>query len=296
MRLNCNNNLIIITGQTATGKTKLALQLAKQYQGDLINADSRQIYQKLDIITGKEKPKNTNIYLYDIVDPKENFSSFDYVKYAIPIIKKILKKGRTPIIVGGSYFYLYHLLYKVETDNIPPNWKLRKSLTDKSTNELQSMVKKINPQLFNQLNQSDRNNPQRLIRKIEILQSNQTPPPQILPRRLDLGCKLGLSEIKITYIGLRFDNKKNLIKVIRQRISERLEAGAIDEVKNLLSLGYLKSDPGLQTIGYQQLIQFVWGKITKKQAIDEWTNKEIQYAKRQYTFMKKDSNISWKKI
>jgi len=151
-------NFIIITGQTATGKTKLAIQMAKKYNGEIINCDSRQVYKKLDIITGKDIKKNSKfksqssklnfdigyyplsskiyylkskIWLYDIVDPKQRFSSYDWTQCTLYLIKKLLKQKITPIIVGGSYFYLKHLLYGFNYE-VPPNFKLREKLDNKS--------------------------------------------------------------------------------------------------------------------------------------------------------------------
>lgn len=289
--------IIIVTGQTATGKTQLARQLAKKYHGIIINADSRQIYKKLDIVTGKDKFEDTKIYLYDLVDPKDYFSSYDYVQHALPLIKKFLLNSQTPIIVGGTYFYLYHLLYNVETQNIPPNWELRKKLENKSVKQLQSILKSFNFEALKHLNNSDRNNPQRLIRKIEIFTATKTiPPGHIKPTRFDLGRKINLANIKFEYIGLRYKDKKNLINAIKKRVDQRLNQGAVEEVKKLLSLGYKATDPGLKTIGYQQLINFIQKKISKRAAIDQWINKETQYAKRQLTFMKKDKNIKWLSI
>src|SRR3989338_10696197 len=143
--------IVIITGPSATGKTNLALQYAEKYDGELINFDSRQIYKKLDIITGKDKQIISNfkfqisnyIWLYDLVDPKEYFSSFDYAKCAITVIKDITDRGMTPILVGGTYLYLYHLLYKVDTENIPPNFVLRKKLNNYNVPELQKRLLKI---------------------------------------------------------------------------------------------------------------------------------------------------------
>ena len=142
--------MIIITGQTATGKTKLALELAKKYDGELINFDSRQIYKYLDIITGKDIPK-TKIWLYDIVTPDQYFSSFDFVKLVTPIIEDIKKRNKTPILVGGTYLYLKHLLYGIDDNNSPPDFKLRKKLNDKSVEYLQKMLIKLNKNIFENL-------------------------------------------------------------------------------------------------------------------------------------------------
>ncbi|MBI2641206.1 tRNA (adenosine(37)-N6)-dimethylallyltransferase MiaA, partial [Candidatus Roizmanbacteria bacterium] len=260
----------------------------------------RQIYKHLDIITGKDKELTTKIkvWLYDVVDPKDYFSSYDFVKLAIPLIKKILSEGKTPILVGGSYFYIKHLLYDIETEQIAPDWKLRKQLEDTSIVELQKILKTISIQSFNRLNSSDKNNPQRLIRKIEIATFRQKNPERRTTRnnQIILGRKLGLNKLKIDFIGLKFKEKGKLRETIEKRVEERLKKGAIAEVESLLAKGYKESDPGFKTIGYQQIIQYVKGKLAKEAAIEQWISKEVQYAKRQYTFMKRDLNISWKDI
>jgi tRNA dimethylallyltransferase len=195
-------NIIIITGQTATGKTQLALNYAKKYDGELINCDSRQVYKYLDIITGKDLTDNTfhkkytlhhltighynlqtthyqlptiPIWLYDIVDPKDNFSSFDFQLCAIEVLKDIISRGKTPIIVGGTYFYLKHLLYHNQGENIMPNWQLRGDLENKSVEELQHLLQQYDQELFDEMNDSDRQNPRRLMRKIEMAMAGEEP-------------------------------------------------------------------------------------------------------------------------
>jgi len=287
-------NLIVITGQTATGKTKLALELAKKIPpaggGELINFDSRQIYKYLDIITGKDIAKN-KIWLYDIVSPDQYFSSFDFVKLVTPIIADIKKRGKTPILVGGTYLYLKHLLYGIDDDNSPPDFKLRDRLNNKSVKELQNILTKLDVQSINRLNNSDLNNPRRLIRKIEIA-SNRKGTLLIgsVLKRTDPGI---VPEI---FIGLKYKDKGKLRQAIEKRVEGRLKNGAIEEVKKLLKMGYTENDPGLKTIGYQQIIKYLDKELTKEKAIEDWINKEVQYAKRQYTFMKKDNNIKWKEI
>lgn len=275
--------IIVITGQTATGKTNLALKLAKENNGELVNSDSRQIYQHLDIITGKDRPNDVKVWLYDFIDPKEYFSSFDYVQAVYPIIKDILSRKKTPIIVGGTYLYLKHLLYGVETQ-VEPNWPLRKELDTKTVFQLQQILKKLNARSFELLNNSDKNNPRRLMRRIEIASSfkSPTPPTSLFTPSL--------------FIGLKFKHKEDLITAIKTRVDNRLKQEAINEVEQLLKKGYTENDPGLKTIGYQQLIKYLRGNLTKEEAVNEWIIREIQYAKRQYTFMKKDNNIKWKEI
>jgi len=326
--------MIVITGQTATGKTKLALELAKNIPppggGELINFDSRQIYKYLDIITGKDLPKNsefiiqnlelkskynigyyslaiynhlkpftTKLWLYDVVTPDQYFSSFDFVEKVKPVIDDIKKRGKTPILVGGTYLYLKHLLYGFNDNNVKPNFELRKKLDTKTVKELQDILKKLSPESFNRLNHSDVNNPRRLMRKIEVAIFNSAD----LTDLTDLTDSDRLNPISSnfiqfnpTIIGIKYKDKSKLRQVIEKRVEERLKNGAIDEVKNILKMGYKSTDPGLKTIGYQQIIKYLNNELTKEKAIEDWINKEVQYAKRQLTFMKKDPNIQWREI
>lgn len=315
--------MIIITGQTATGKTKLALEIAKNITspggGELINFDSRQIYKYLDIITGKDIPKNSQLkdgyyllpttytlqpiklWLYDIVTPDQYFSSFDFVKQVTPIIEDIKKRGKTPILVGGTYLYLKHLLYGIDVNNSPPNFELREKLNNKSVDYLQKYLISLNPQIFNDLNHSDQLNPRRLIRRIEIetgVETSGVPAAWRRPfgRRTPTGKKARQAQFQFKIIGLKYKNKGKLCQAIEKRVGKRLKNGAIEEVKKLLQMGYKESDPGLKTIGYQQIIKYLNKEMTEKQAIEDWINKEVQYAKRQLTFMKKDKNIKWREI
>ncbi len=278
--------MIIITGQTATGKTQLALKLIEKYNGELINFDSRQIYKYLDIITGKDISKS-KIWLYDVVKPDQYFSSFDFVKLVAPIIKDIKDRNKTPILVGGTYLYLKHLLYGIDDDNCPPDFKLRKELNNKPVNYLQKMLIKLNKKLFDNLNHSDQLNPRRLIRKIEITKS---------PIKTVLNKTVFKKSVPEIFIGLRYQDKNKLREAIKKRIENRLKNGAIEEVKKLLKMGYTKNDPGLKTIGYQQIIKYLDQDLGKEQAIEDWINKELQYAKRQLTFMKRDKNIKWREV
>lgn len=284
--------LVVITGQTATGKTKLALTYAEKYRGELINFDSRQIYRSLNIITGKDKREIVSkVHLYDIVDPKEYFSSFDYKQQALPIVEDIINRGKVPVFVGGTYLYLKHFLYDVETERIPPDWNLRKKLAFLSVAKLQNLLKEKNPDLYKRLNNSDRNNPQRLIRKIEIASH----PIGIRdPGGYPFFNRFKKNETIL--VGLRFRKRENLVNAIKKRVEKRLGQGAVDEVRTLLKKGYTPEDPGLKTIGYQQLIRYVRGELSKHEAVNEWMSREIQYAKRQLTFMKKDKNIKWKYV
>lgn len=297
--------MIIITGQTATGKTKLGLELAKKYNGELVNFDSRQIYKYLDIITGKDlsiiHDQGSKIWLYDVVTPDKYFSSFDFVEKLKPVIEDLKKRGKTPILVGGTYLYLKHFLYGIDISNSPPNFKLREKLNTMSVVDLQKKLIALNPHIFENMNHSDQLNPRRLIRKIEIgtgVETSGIPAAWSRPfeRRTPTGKKAKQAPFHFKIIGIKYKDKSKLREMIVKRVEERLENGAIDEVKNILKMGYKPGDPGLKTIGYQQIIKYLDGKLIKEKAIEEWINKEVQYAKRQLTFMKTDKNIIWREI
>ena len=293
----------VVTGQTATGKTKHAIELARQLDGELVNADSRHIYRQLDIVTGKDRDEiessGISMHLIDIVWPDQEFSSHDYEQYATTVINDIISRGKTPILVGGSWLYIKHLLYG-HTIQAPPNPKLRAALNTKTVQELQTMLADMEQKYsstadhsYKPLNQSDSHNPHRIIRRIEILTHNQqtqtsqstsiTPKPQ--PSKLR-------SWSKVQIDGYRFGTRQALLDAISARVQKRLEQGALEEVTNLLAK-YEASAAGLQTIGYKQLISYIHGECSMDQAIEEWVLREMQYAKRQYVFMKSDETITW---
>ncbi len=306
--------ICIITGQTATGKTKYALDLAKRENGELINCDSRQIYKYLDIITGKDLNltdkkfiihkkidqfeigyyqtllnPSTKIWLYDIADPKVPFSAFDYTTCAIQTIKDILAEKKTPIITGGTYFYIKQLVYGGINHAVDPDWELRKSLENKTVQELQNLLKAENTETFNKLNNSEKHNPQRLIRWIEISKIKE--PDKMKSNQKTLANEF--PEVEIKMMGIIPPSKEILKKRIEERVKNRLKNGAINEVQKLLTKGYKSTDPGLKTIGYAQIIRYLDTTISYDDMCAEWITREIQYAKRQLTFMKKDPHIEW---
>lgn len=296
-------NIYILYGQTATGKTAKALELAKEQNGEIINFDSRQIYKKLNIVTGKDVPKNyvfhnfeikhehmnigyyssdtERIWLYDIVDPKQPFSSADYVSCVFPVVKDIVARGKTPILVGGTGYYLYHLLYGVPKIDVPENWDLRRSLAQKTVAELQHLLQEKNPDMLAEMNESDRANPRRLIRRIEIASAGKSLPKP--PKHEVFSTHFG----SLVYLPFFHTQSEETRAIIRNRIMQRLEDGAVEELQGLLNDGYTLSDPGLNAIGYSQIGAYIRNETTREQMIENWLTSEIQYAKRQKTFFKK---------
>ena len=184
------NKIVIICGPTATGKTELGLSLAKKYQGEIISADSRQIFSGMDLSTGKGLPKSAirsaqkipgvhrnltlyqsndiSIWGYDVITVLESFSAAEYSKIFRQVIRHIWNQDKLPIVVGGTGFYLEALLSDIPTLGIPTNRNVRNRLASLTVNQLQEKLEELDPVRFSALNNSDRNNPRRLVRAIEV--------------------------------------------------------------------------------------------------------------------------------
>lgn len=308
------NKVIVVTGQTATGKTRLALSYAANVNGELINCDARQIYKHLDIVTGKDltdhtfyptdspppfsvgyyRLEDTKIWLYDIAEPSQYFSSHSYAQLAANVIARILAAGKTPVIIGGSYFYLKHLLYGDSSSEKGYDPVLRDRLNAMTLETLSTYLIKLNPDMYETLNNSDRNNSRRLIRRIERLVSGPTTDVFENGYTYTLAKKLGYDSLEVEYIGLKHEHREQLTATIIKRVDNRLKEGAIDEVQHLIEKGYTLSDPGMKTIGCLQLYKHLREGMSLEKARNEWILREVQYAKRQYTFMKQDLHIEWR--
>lgn len=296
-----NKPLLVICGTTSTGKTDLALKLADKFSGDLISADSRQVFIHMDIGTGKDIPKGavrhasslktpssplyyyqyqkTNIWGYDLVKPDQEISIGQYATIARSIINHIWQQDKLPILVGGSGLYINCLLYPPKTLNIPPNKKLRSDLNSQTTNHLQDMLRDMSNDKWANMNQSDRQNPRRLIRAIEIASSTQsaTPPKPVTLNTLQ--------------IGLRLQNQL-LKKKITNRVHSRIDAGFDREVK-MITEKYHLAPHASSTLGYKEWQAYKKGETSQDETISTWINNEIKYAKRQITWFKKNPKIHW---
>jgi tRNA dimethylallyltransferase len=280
------NKLLIISGPTATGKTDLAIKLAKKFDGELISADSRQLYKGMDIGTGKDHPKNIKIHLVDIIKPNESFSVANYQKQAKEKIKDIQSKGKLPIIVGGTGLYINSIIDgKTDTFLVKPNRLLRFVLNRVPTSFIQNIYRIINPKDFSQLNNSEKNNPHRLIRKIEIK----------LFSKKSLLLKGDLEGFDYFHITLTAPNDF-LYKRIDNRVEKRLKMGLLKEIKDLLNK-YNWSDPGLNTLAYKEFMPYFKSHTSgekleelKNESINRWKFDEHAYARRQKTWFKKSNN------
>jgi tRNA dimethylallyltransferase len=277
--------IIVITGPTASGKTKLSLKIAKKFNGEIVSADSRQVYKELNIGTDKIKKKERKKikhYLLDVVSIKKKFTVFDYKKLAEKAIEEILKKGKLPILCGGSYFYIKALTQGLLFPPVPPDWKLRKKLEKKSKKELFSLLKKLDPQRAKTI---DKNNPRRLIRALEIVIKSKKKVPPLLKRPLDFD-----------FLIIAIDKSPSFLKkAIEKRFLKWLKEGLISEAKKIKKMRLPKNRIKEFGLHYQEIFDFLDKKISKKEMIENSIKRIFQFAKNQIRWLKKEKNIIWVK-
>ena len=275
----------MILGTTASGKSALAVKLAKKFNGEVISADSRQVYKGLNIGTGKITRKEMGgvpHYCLDVVSPKKIFTVADFKKCAEKAIEKIFAKNKTPIIVGGTGLYIQAIVDNIVLPEVKPNWKLRKELEKKTTEEMFNMLKKLDPERAKNI---DAKNPRRLIRAIEIAEKlGKTPKLMSMSRR----------DLDIRQIGIKLPDEI-LKKNIEKRINKMLKSGLIAETKKLRKSGL--SWKRLYGLGfeYKYPALFLQNKISKDEMLSKMLIENWQYAKRQMTWFKKDKRIKWNK-
>jgi len=274
--------LIVILGPTASGKTDLSIKLAKKFNGEIISADSRQVYKRMDIGTGKITKKEMQgvpHYLLDVASPKRRFTVVQYQKLALKAIERIYKKNKIPFLVGGTGFYIQAIVDGIVIPRVKPDWKLRKKLEKKNTKELFLMLKKLDP---NRTKNIDKNNPRRLIRALEIVKELGTVPP----------LSLSGPRFELLMIGVK---KENLEERIKKRLLKRLKIGMVAEVNNLRKscLSWKRLEEfGLE---YRYIAQYLQKKINYEEMIEKIQKESEHFAKRQMTWFKREKRIKWVK-
>jgi tRNA dimethylallyltransferase len=305
-----SQKLLVICGPTATGKTALGVSITQKFPGEIISADSRQVYLGMDILTGKDLPENpkskfqisnintvnknfkvgyrvkdgTPIWLLDIVEPEYIFNVGEYRMLALTVIKDIHARRLLPIIVGGTGLYIKSITTDLSSIDIPPNPELREELEGLDREELISRLKLLDVNKWATMNQSDRVNPRRLIRAIEIAEYKN--------RINRIQQKKSFPEFNTLKIGLT-TSKDYLFKRIDKRVDERMKSGVLDEVKKIMQMKLPVTNPSLTSTGYRHLRDYIKGKISLKEAIDLWKKDEHAYAGRQLTWFKKDTAVRW---
>lgn len=300
------NKLLVICGQTATGKTSLALHLSKLVNGEIISADSMQVYKGMDVGTGKDIPKDARwciskiytvddqlpigywetkkgvrIWGHDLVEPWQEFSISHYLKYANLIIKNINSRGKLPILVGGTGLYIKGVSDGIDTVEVSSNDKLRKELEGQSVGDLYTLLSNLDEEKARSLNDSDRKNPRRLIRAIEIAKSKFV--------LKDMKNKKNFNSL---FIGLSL-SKSELEKKIKNRVEKRIDQGMIEETKNILQKSVNWNSHSLVAFGYIEIGDYLMKNNSLEETKKRWIKKELQYAKRQRTWFKKDKRIIW---
>ncbi len=272
------HKLLCVVGPTATGKTKKAIQMSKRSPSILVSADSRQVYRGMDIVTGKDHPKDLVLYGVDVVDPDEDCSVSVWYSSVFPHIQRAWGEDKQVIVVGGTGLYVKALTDGIATLSVPINRVLRDELSPLSIMQLQEKLKALDEKKFLSLNNSDANNPRRLIRAIEIARSFNSP------------LESKISNLESNLIGVKYYDDSNHRSVIKSRVIDRLNDGAIEETKTLLS----KYDPNLKSmtaIGYKSIISHLNGELSYDQMIESWVRDETAYVKRQMTWFRKQPVI-----
>ena len=277
-----NKRLIAIIGPTASGKSSLAVKLAHKLNGEVISADSRQVYKGMDIGTGKitkEKMESIPHYLLDIISPKSRFDVVKYKKLALKAINKIQKENKIPILCGGTGLYIQAIIDGIVIPEVKPDLALRKKLEKLTTEELFKKIKKLDPKRSKTI---DKNNRRRLIRSLEIIIKTKKPIPELKKNPLPYPFLL---------IGIKKD-KKELEKLIEKRFFEWLELGFLKEVLNLKKeLSWKRIEEF--GIHYKTASQYLQKEITEEEFIKKSLIELRNYSKRQMTWFKRDNRINW---
>jgi tRNA dimethylallyltransferase len=280
--------IIIISGPTASGKTKKGVELCKEKNGEIISCDSRQIYKYLDIGTNKE---GTYIqdglreidgilqHLIDVVNPDQIYSAATFARDADLKISEILNRGRIPVVIGGTGLYIKALLYGL--DDMPrADEILRKKLKADSPEKLYSRLLKLDPEAA----EKNKQNPQRLLRALEINILSGKP--------LKEHFKFKSQRYKFKHYSISVDNEV-LYKRINERCKYMMENGMVEETQKVLDMGFDRNCPALSGIGYRHIIQYFDKKILKDDLIMKFSKDTRHYAKRQNTWFKAQSEVEF---
>ena len=285
------NNIICIAGPTASGKTALAVELAKELNGEVVSCDSMQVYRRMDI--GTAKPNQAEMqgiihHMLDVADPDEDFSVSRYCEMATPIVDNIVARGKTAIIAGGTGLYMDALIRGNDFAPYPATGR-REELEERADREgieaLMAWLQDIDPEAAAKLHLSDR---KRIIRALEVyLETGETisthnKRTQAIPPRY-----------QPLWLGLDFEDRAVLYNRIDRRVDIMLEQGLITEIEELLAAGIPQKSTAMQAIGYKEFLAAMDGQCTIMQAAEDVKKASRHYAKRQLTWFRRNANMNW---
>lgn len=283
--------LIILTGPTAVGKTALSIGLAKAVNGEIISADSMQVYRKMNIGTAKieqSEMQGVRHHLIDILDPSEEFNVVLFKRYALEAMEDIYSRGKIPVIVGGTGFYIQALLYDIDFEDNDNNMSYREELqrlaAEKGNSYIHDMLSKVDPESAEKIHE---NNVKRVIRALEfyrktgmkISEHNETEAQKESPYNFE-------------YFVLN-DDRSKLYDRIDRRIDIMLEQGLEAEVRQLVSEGYSRDLVSMQGLGYKEIIDYIQGRCSFDEAVYTLKRDTRHFAKRQITWFKREKHVTW---
>ena len=272
--------LIVILGPTASGKTSLAVKLCEKFNGEIVSADSRQIYKEMNIGTNKEHDLLIKQHMIDIAEPYEIISMAKYKTKALKCIKQIQAKNKLPFLVGGTGLYISAIVNNLQIPKAKPNPVLRKRLNEKSLEDLQKIIKTLDPETAEVI---EIKNKRRLIRALEVKLSTG--------KSFQAQQKKGKAFFNTLQIGIKIEKQK-LYKRIDKRVNNMIDQGLAHEVELLLKK-YSPNLPSMSGIGYKEIREYLNRKITLAQAINLIKTHTRQYARRQIQWFKRDKGIKW---
>ena len=285
------NRVIIIVGPTASGKTNLSIELAKRMDGEIISADSMQIYKYMDIGTAKptkEEMQGIKHYLIDEVLPSEDFNVVRFKELAEKYIEKILEMGKQPIVAGGTGLYISSLINNINFSESESDWELRETLKKEAEElgpeYLHKKLQEVDPTSAMNIHP---NNIKRVIRALEVYYQTQKP----ISYHNEISRTIP-PKYEFILIGLTMD-RQVLYERINKRVDIMIQNGLVDEVNKLVNLGYADSIISMQGIGYKEILEFLRNNITLEQAIENIKQGTRRYAKRQITWFKRITGIRW---
>ena len=283
--------LIVLTGPTAVGKSKLSIELAKEVGGEIISADSMQVYKFMDIGTDKISPDKmggVRHHLIDFLDPHEDFNVFTFQKMAKQAIAEISSRGNVPIIVGGTGFYIQAVLYDIDFTETDEDMTLRHELEERVRVEgpdgIFEELRKVDPESAKIIHA---NNSKRVIRALEYYKKTGRP---ISEHNLEQSKKDSIYDF--TYFVLT-DKRETLYSRIEKRVDQMIENGLEEEVKKLIDMNIPKTATSMQGLGYREMIGYLSGEYDLERAIYLIKRNTRHFAKRQLTWFKRERDVSW---